>query len=130
MTPMRFAVAGVAAAALAGGGMAVVNAADTDANHGSLVSRAAHSCPHATVADRDIHGDCVSMVARLNHGHDETAPRPEPSEKAENANRDQHGDNVSTVAHSTPAPRGTEGPRDAHGDAVSTAARNNSGRNH
>ena len=39
-------------------------------NHGAVVSQAAHDCP---TGEGGVHGECVSAVARDNHGHEDDA---------------------------------------------------------
>lgn len=72
----------------------------TQGTHGAAVSAAAHSCPRGKG-----HGQCVSAVARNNHG-------AEASKAAAN----NHGAAVSKAAHSCPAGKG-------HGQCVSAVAR-------
>jgi hypothetical protein len=84
-------------------------------DHGDAVASAARTCPHKTASDPDIHGDCVSSVARMNH---------EASSAAEAENGSNHGADVSKVAQN--GPKGTPSDPDAHGDAVSEVAKTNS----
>ena len=45
-------------------------------NHGSVVSAAAHSCPHGAGG---VHGKCVSAVAQSNAGKPGATPTPAPT---------------------------------------------------
>lgn len=125
MSPLRLTLAAAGGVmALAGGAVFASTTGATlvgnNDNHGDAVASAAHTCPHGAAKDRDAHGDCVSAVARMNHGHASPARSSEPGAST-HSNNDQHGDTVSNVAKN--GPTATPSDRDAHGDAVSSAAR-------
>jgi len=122
MNRLRFALTALVAAAALGGSLIATNVSAallSGEEHGDAVASAAKTCPHKTASDPDIHGDCVSSIARMNHGHSGAS-------EAATADSDAHGDAVSKAAHSE-SDESTSSDRDAHGDAVSAVAKKHPG---